>query len=99
MRQATHDILPYFKWLYQKNKDFRLATTLDLHLEQEEAAYLLDTKVDSSAVKHLIQDLSKKRSGESDEHDLKPVKLEALPQVQRQERSADEKRQKSLFEY
>jgi len=99
MRQATHDILPYFKWLYQKNKDFRLATTVDLRLEQEEAAYLLDTKVDSSAVKHLIQDLSKKRSGESDEHDLKPVKLEALPQVQKQDRSSDETKQKNLFEY
>ncbi|MDD1743883.1 MAG: replication factor C large subunit [Methanomassiliicoccales archaeon] len=99
MRQATHDILPYFKWLYQKNKDFRLATTIDLHLEQEEAAYLLDTKVDSSAVKHLIQDLSKKRSGESDEHDLKPTKLEALPQVQKQDRSSDETKQKNLFEY
>jgi len=99
MRQATHDILPYFKWLYQKNKDFRLATTEELHLEQEEAAFLLDTKVDSSAVKHLIQDLSKKRSGESDEHDLKPMKLEALPQAPKVERPSEETRQKSLFEY
>jgi hypothetical protein len=94
-----HDILPYFKWLYQKNKDFRLATSEKLGLEQEEAAFLLDTKIDSSAVKHLIQDMSKKRSGESDEHDLKPVKLEALPQSQKVDRSPEETKQKSLFEY
>jgi len=99
IRQATHDILPYFKWLYQKNKDFRLASTEELRLEQEEAAFLLDTKVDSSAVRHLIQDLGKKRSGESDEHDLKAVKLEALPQAPKSERSSEETKQKSLFEY
>jgi hypothetical protein len=55
--QTQTDILPYFQTLYQANKEFRIGMSLRLDVQQEEAAYLLDQKVDSAAVKHLMQDL------------------------------------------
>jgi replication factor C large subunit len=56
--QTQTDILPYFQTLYQANKEFRLSMTLKLNVQQEEAAYLLDQKVDSAAVKHLMQEIA-----------------------------------------
>ena len=56
--QTQTDILPYFQTLYQANKEFRLSMSLRLDVQQEEAAYLLDQKVDSAAVKHLMQELA-----------------------------------------
>jgi replication factor C large subunit len=56
--QTQTDILPYFQTLYQANKEFRLNMSIRLDVHQEEAAYLLDQKVDSAAVKHLMQELA-----------------------------------------
>jgi hypothetical protein len=56
--QTQTDILPYFQTLYQANKEFRLNMSIRLDVQQEEAAYLLDQKVDSAAVKHLMQELA-----------------------------------------
>ena len=56
--QTQTDILPYFQTLYQVNKQFRISMSLQLDVQQEEAAYLLDQKVDSAAVKHLMQELA-----------------------------------------
>jgi replication factor C large subunit len=57
--RAREDILPYLSWLFQKNRDFRIALSLDLDLEQEEIAFLLGEKVDSQAVKHLMAEIAK----------------------------------------
>ena len=70
---------------------------MTLGLEPEEAAFLLDAKVDSSAVKHLVQDLQKKKSGESEEHELRPVRLDEVKE--RPDATTEEIKQKSLFEY
>ena len=56
--QTQSDILPYFQTLYQANKEFRTSMSLQLDVQQEEAAYLLNQKVDSAAVKHLMQELT-----------------------------------------
>lgn len=56
--QTQTDILPYFQTLYQANKEFRLNMSIRLDVQQEEAAYLLDQKVDSAAVKQLMQELT-----------------------------------------
>ena len=100
VRGAVQDILPYFKWLYQKNKDFRLAATVDYALEPEQSAFLLDEKVDSSAVKHLQQELQRMKSAEKEEHELKPTKIEEVVEREPIERSTEEAmKQKSLFEF
>ncbi len=56
--QTQSDILPYFQTLYQANKEFRISMSLKLDVQQEEAGYLLGQKVDSVAVKHLMQELT-----------------------------------------
>jgi len=100
IRGAVQDILPYFKWLYQKNKDFRLAATVDYALEPEQSAFLLDEKLDSNAVKHLQQELQRLKSAEKEEHELKPTKIEEVVEREPMERSTEEAmKQKSLFEF
>jgi replication factor C large subunit len=61
--QTQTDILPYFQTLYQVNKEFRLNMSVRLNVHQEEAAYLLDQKVDSASVKHLMQELAVIQNG------------------------------------
>ncbi len=56
--QTQSDILPYFQTLYKANKEFRLSMSIRLDVQQEEAAYLLDQKVDAASVKHLMQELA-----------------------------------------
>jgi len=57
IKQTVEDILPYFRELYKKDNDFRLAQSMKLSLELEEVAYLLDGKIDSPAVKHVMQEM------------------------------------------
>jgi len=100
MKGAQQEVLPYFQMLYRMNKEFQLATTIDLGLDQEEAAFLLDEKVDSSAVKHLMQAIARKIAGESEEHDLKAPRLEQIAERPREEKQPEDAlRQRSLFEY
>lgn len=61
-KQVVQDILPYFKELFQKNRDFRIGMTIQLGLEQEEMAFLLEQKVDAAAVKHLVQEVQAQRA-------------------------------------
>jgi replication factor C large subunit len=57
--QARQDLLPYFRWLFQKDKEFQLKMVIDLDLEDEEVAFLLGEKLDSNAVKHVISDVKR----------------------------------------
>ena len=78
--QTQTDILPYFQTLYQQNKEFRLSMSLRLDVQQEEAAYLLDQKVDSASVKHLMQELTVAKGAADgvvrDEDDSRPKSAE-----------------------
>ena len=58
-KQVRQDLLPYFKWLFQKDKDLQLKTAIELQLEEEEIAFLLDDKIDSNAVKHVVSDVKR----------------------------------------
>jgi replication factor C large subunit len=99
-RAAEQDILPYFRWLYQKNRDFRLATTVELGVSVEEAAFLLEQKVDSTAVKHLMQDLQKAEDGtKPDEHALRTTKIEETKERAEEKKIEEPAKQSSLFEY
>ncbi|HXZ23990.1 MAG TPA: replication factor C large subunit, partial [Methanomassiliicoccales archaeon] len=99
--QAVSDILPYFAALYKQDREFRLAATIEMDFDEEEAAFVLDEKVDSSTVKHLFQDVLRKLKGEEkDEHDLVPTKIDEV-EAPRPEPGNDEDQtqQKSLFEF
>jgi replication factor C large subunit len=100
IKGAQQEVLPYFMVLYRGSKEFQLATTIDLGLDQEEVAFLLDEKVDSSAVKHLMQAVARKIAGESEEHDLKTTRLEQVVERPKDDKPAEEaQKQRSLFEY
>jgi replication factor C large subunit len=97
---AEQEVLPYFRWLYQKNRDFRLAATVELGMSVEEAAFLLEQKVDSSAVRHLMQDIQKKEDGaRPDDHALRTVKIEDTTEPPEDKKAEEPKKQSSLFEY
>jgi replication factor C large subunit len=57
--RAREDMLPYFCFLFQRSRDFRIATSIELDLEQEEMAFIMGEKVDSKAVKHLVSEVQK----------------------------------------
>ncbi len=58
-KQVRQDLLPYFRELFQKDKEFQLRTAIDLELEDEEVAFLLGEKLDSNAVKHVMSDVKR----------------------------------------
>jgi replication factor C large subunit len=98
---AIMDIMPYVRQLFKKDQEFRLAAMSIFGLDEEDAAFLLEEKIDSSAVKHLLQALQRKRSGEAEEHDLRPTKIEeAAEKAAKEDKAPDESlKQRSLFEY
>ena len=98
---AITDVLPYVRQLFQRNQEFRLAAMPLFELDEEDAAFLLEEKLDSSAVKHLMQALQRKRSGESEQHDLRTPRLEEVAESAAKEDKASEDniKQRSLFEY
>jgi replication factor C large subunit len=57
--QVRQDQLPYFRWLFQKDKEFQLRVAIDLTLEEEEIAFLLGEKIDSNAVRHIMSDVKR----------------------------------------
>ena len=65
-RVVLTDVLPAFRHLYANDSDFKLATTLQLGLDEKEIAYLLDEKEDSHAVRHLMERVAKVRGTEEE---------------------------------
>lgn len=57
--QARQVLLPYFRTLFQNDKGFQLRMAMELQLEDEEVAFLLGEKIDSNAVKHLMNDIKR----------------------------------------
>jgi replication factor C large subunit len=57
--EVNQCILPYFQHIYRVDRDFRIQMTSDLELDEDEVAYLLNDKVDSTAVKHVMSEVRK----------------------------------------
>jgi len=95
------DIMPYVRQLFQNDQEFRLAAMSIFDFDEEDAAFLLEEKIDSSSVKHLMLALQRKRSGEAEEHDLRPTKIDEVEEkIAKEDRAPDESlKQRSLFEY
>jgi replication factor C large subunit len=98
---AIIDIMPYIRQLFQNNQEFGLEAMSIFDFDEEDAAFLLEEKIDSSVVKHLMQALQRKRSGEVEEHDLRSTKIEDVSEkATKEEKAPDESlKQRSLFEY
>jgi len=96
--RARGDILPYLSWLFQKNRDFRIALSIDLDLEQEEMAFLLGEKIDSQAVKHLMAEIAKVRDVTERGDVTRLIDEAPLPQEERPE-PKDVGSQRNLFEF
>ncbi|MBI0584099.1 MAG: replication factor C large subunit [Methanomassiliicoccus sp.] len=91
-RQVRQDLLPYFKWLFQKDQEFRIRMAIDLGLEDEEVAFLLEEKLDSNAVKHVMSDV--KRVVEAKEQKMDRA-MERLPKVKEDDPPVEPKPQPS----
>ncbi|MCG7844971.1 MAG: hypothetical protein MIO90_06025, partial [Methanomassiliicoccales archaeon] len=73
----------------------------EMGLSTEEVSYILDKKVDSADVKHLMQDVEKLRLAR--EASLRPVRQEVKEQLEEEKppekRPETKGKQRSLFEY
>ncbi|UCE73331.1 MAG: replication factor C large subunit [Methanomassiliicoccales archaeon] len=64
---AQIEMFPYFRYLFENEKDFNIYAIRDLDLDSEEIAYILGEETDSPTVKHLLEkskDLDKKKKEE-----------------------------------
>ncbi len=57
--EVRQEFLPFFKILFKTDKEFQLKMAIDLQLEDEEVAFILDEKIDSNAVKHVMSDMKR----------------------------------------
>lgn len=95
--RANEDILPYFSWLFKKNRDFRIAMSIEMDLEQEEIAFLLDEKVDSHPVKHLVSEVARVRDVSQKGEFTTPI--DETPSTDGEPEQEDPGSQKNLFEF
>ncbi len=98
IRASRDDILPYFKVAFQKDKDFRIRTSMQLGLDAEELAFLLDEKVDSHPVKHLLSEIEKVTSVQ-EKGPAPEIEEIALTEEDDREEGGQAAQQRSLFEY
>ncbi|MBA3045673.1 MAG: replication factor C large subunit [Candidatus Thermoplasmatota archaeon] len=114
-KRALQDILPYFKYLYNQDVEFRLSVTRRLNLTEDEVGYLLDAKPDTHHVRHVFDAMRKvdavSRSGaaEPDEEEEKeepkpkkrthPEKEPTEKEEEPEEEKKDEKQQRNLFDF
>ncbi len=97
--RTREDILNDFMELFKKNKDFRIEMYMKLDLTQSEAAFLLDEKVDSHAVKHLMSQVEKVKMVKETEGITSLDELEEEPQVDEEGEEEYVIHQSSLLEY
>ena len=88
-KQTRQDILPYFSKIYTSDPEFALKSSLDLELEQEEIAYILGEKIDSSSVKRIMKAMNP--------DDEKSAKEKKAPAKQKEKKKAAPVNQSTLF--
>jgi len=86
--RVSSEILPYFKLLFQEDKEFRKEMINILDLEKEETAFLLEAKVDSQIVKGLYTEEKKVEK-----------KTKKKKDKEKQKKKEEKESQKSLLEF
>ncbi|MCK4758018.1 MAG: replication factor C large subunit [Thermoplasmata archaeon] len=61
--QTLNEQLPYFRTLFTTDREFCLKMTEQLRMDEVEVGYLLGHKPDSHHVKHVFDDIEKKKKG------------------------------------
>ncbi|MCX6650851.1 MAG: replication factor C large subunit [Methanomassiliicoccales archaeon] len=98
-RRSAQDVLPYFTAIFRADKEYRLAMIKEMKLDTEEVAFILDKKVDSAEVKHLMAEAEKLR-GVSEPATGKATTAEPPEEEKKPEKRPEPKgKQSSLFEY
>jgi replication factor C large subunit len=98
-RRSAQEVLPFLRRMMHAERDFRLAMIDRLDLNVEETAFIMDKKVDSAEIKHLMQEVERVRQAR--EAGTRPIR-EAVkgPEERTVERKVEPKgKQSSLFEY
>ncbi|MDD1767933.1 MAG: hypothetical protein LUQ27_05150, partial [Methanomassiliicoccales archaeon] len=100
---VAENLLPYFNWLFRKDKDFRIAMAIRFGFDPEELAYLLNEKIDSQSVKHLISEVQKVERIRSTESAIPPIDEarsdDVAEESEVEEPGSELQQQRSLFEY
>ncbi|MDD1773878.1 MAG: replication factor C large subunit, partial [Methanomassiliicoccales archaeon] len=100
---VAENLLPYFNWLFRKDKDFRIAMAIRFDLDPEELAYLLNEKIDSHSVKHLISEVQRVQHVRSTEMTVPPIEEARSDEKEKEGEpegpGSDSQQQRSLFEY
>jgi replication factor C large subunit len=63
---AKREILPFFRYIFSRVKEFRIGMIAELELEDGEVAFLLGEPVDSNAVRHAVLEAAKASGGKPD---------------------------------
>jgi len=99
-RRSAQDVLPYLTAIFRADKEYRLAITNDLDLDTEEVAYILNKKVDSAEVKHLMTEVVKLRESKLVRSAAPVCSVEPVEEEKKPEKRPEPKgKQSSLFEY
>lgn len=101
---VMEEVLPYIKALFRNDRDFRISLSLELELEPEEIAYLLDEKEDSNAVKHLLSDVERVKKARSTMKTALPIReterdIEEGTDDREQPEPAEPVMQRKIFEF
>jgi len=98
--QALEEQLPYFKTLFNTDRELCLRTTETLALTDSEVGFLMDQKPDSHHVRHVFDDIAKKKKGTSKPKYQEPnVKQDGALNGELPEPPKDEPAQKNLFDF
>ena len=99
-RRSAQDVLPYLRQMMHVDRDLRLAMIDRLGLSIEETAFIMDKKVDSAEIKHLMQEVERMRQArEAGTRPIRETINEERPEEKVPERTEPRGKQSSLFEY
>jgi replication factor C large subunit len=100
---ARDELLPYFQYIFQNDRDFKIRIAIELGLDAEELAFLLNEKIDSHQIKHLLAEIQKVTDFEK--RPIREIEIESSGVADdrsiKDEQSTEDQstRQRSLFEY
>ena len=98
---VKQDLLPFFIQLYRSDLSLQVKMALELELEDEEIAFLMNDKIDSPAVKRIVNECKKPldiKDGSKVKNEGSKQKIPSTEPMQNRPTSTAPN-QKSLFQY
>ncbi|MDH7508006.1 MAG: replication factor C large subunit [Methanomassiliicoccales archaeon] len=100
---ARDELLPYIQYVSENDREFVIRIAIELGLDAEELAFLLNEKIDSNKIRHLLTEIQKVTDIEK--RPIREIEIEASyiasDRSAEDEQSTEDQptRQRSLFEY